>query len=102
MLKHNMRVIEYQNASEFLAVAHEHLLENEAVNAIILNYAHNQMQGIKSAITTTFYCVAEGDKPLPQQCSRKAYARYLARLIASTTTGNPHQPDVSTLFKSKI
>ena len=65
MLKHNMRVIEYQNASEFLAVANEHLLENEAVNAIILNYAHNQMQGIKSAMTTAFYCVAEGDKPLP-------------------------------------
>ncbi|MEE8045888.1 MAG: GNAT family N-acetyltransferase [Dehalococcoidia bacterium] len=59
-----MQVIEYKNASEFLEATRELLLENEAANAIILSYAHNQTQGIESAMTTTFYCVVEGDNPL--------------------------------------
>lgn len=59
-----MQVIEYENAAEFLNTTRSLLMENEAANAIILNYAHNQTQGIESAMTTTFYCVVEDDKPL--------------------------------------
>jgi hypothetical protein len=59
-----MNVIEFPSASEFLEATESHLLENEAANAIILNYALGQTRGIESAMTTTFYCVVEDDEPL--------------------------------------
>ena len=59
-----MQVIEYPTASEFLAFARTRLMENEAANAIILSYAHNQTQAVQSAMSTTFYCVVEDDEPL--------------------------------------
>jgi len=59
-----MNVIKYSSAAECLETTEELLLENEAANAIILNYAHSQTQGIESAMTTTFYCVVESDEPL--------------------------------------
>jgi predicted GNAT family acetyltransferase len=59
-----MQVIEYPSASKFLDTARSMLEENEAANAIILSYSHNQTQGVESAMTTTFYCIVEEDKPV--------------------------------------
>jgi uncharacterized protein len=59
-----MQVIEYPNASKFLDTARAMLEENEAANAIILSYSNNQTLGIKSAMTTNFYCVVEDDEPV--------------------------------------
>ena len=59
-----MQVIEYPGASEFLITTRRMLEENEAANAIILSYSHSQTLGIESAMTTTFYCVLEDDKPV--------------------------------------
>jgi uncharacterized protein len=59
-----MQVIEYPSATEFLAANSELLMKNEPGNAILLGYAHQQTQGVDSAMSTIFYSVNDNDRPV--------------------------------------
>lgn len=61
-----MQVVSHKSAADFLEIARDRLMENEAGNSILLSYAERQVRGVDMAMSTRFYSVmSDGELLLP-------------------------------------